>query len=203
MEKNNHLEVPNLSSDLMKDLRQIIDSARQRVAVTANAELTMMYWHIGERINREVLGNQRAEYGKRIVSMVATQLQNQYGTKEFEIRNIRRMMQFAQKIPKEQIVSQLATQLTWSHIIEVLPVKDSLAVEFYLTMSSSGRWGRNRLRKEIDSMLFERTAIATKSDELIKKELADLRDDSICLQTLMEQIRKSLEIAKDLGAEDE
>ena len=178
MEKNNHLEVPNLSSDLMKDLRQIIDSARQRVAVTANAELTMMYWHIGERINREVLGNQRAEYGKRIVSMVATQLQNQYGTKGFEIRNIRRMMQFAQKIPTEQIVSQLATQLTWSHIIEVLPVKDSLAVEFYLTMSSSGRWGRNRLRKEIDSMLFERTAIATKPDELIKKELADLRDDS-------------------------
>ena len=178
MEKNNHLEVPNLSSDLMKDLRQIIDSARQRVAVTANAELTMMYWHIGERINREVLGNQRAEYGKRIVSMVATQLQNQYGTKGFEIRNIRRMMQFAQKIPKEQIVSQLATQLTWSHIIEVLPVKDSLAVEFYLTMSSSGRWGRNRLRKEIDSMLFERTAIATRPDELIKKELADLRDDS-------------------------
>lgn len=178
MEKNNHLEVPNLSSDLMKDLRQIIDSARQRVAVTANAELTMMYWHIGERINREVLGNQRAEYGKRIVSMVATQLQNQYGTKGFEIRNIRRMMQFAQKIPKEQIVSQLATQLTWSHIIEVLPVKDPLAVEFYLTMSSSCRWGRNRLRKEIDSMLFERTAIATQPDELIKKELADLRDDS-------------------------
>ena len=178
MEKNNHLEVPNLSSDLMKDLRQIIDSARQRVAVTANAELTMMYWHIGERINREVLGNQRAEYGKRIVSMVATQLQNQYGTKGFEIRNIRRMMQFAQKIPTEQIVSQLATQLTWSHIIEVLPVKDPLAVEFYLTMSSSGRCGRNRLRKEIDSMLFERTAIATKPDELIKKELADLRDDS-------------------------
>lgn len=178
MEKNNHLEVPNLSSDLMKDLRQIIDSARQRVAVTANAELTMMYWHIGERINREVLGNQRAEYGKRIVSMVATQLQNQYGTKGFEIRNIRRMMQFAQKIPKEQIVSQLATQLTWSHIIEVLPVKDPLAVEFYLTMSSSSRWGRNRLRKEIDSMLFERTAIATQPDELIKKELADLRDDS-------------------------
>ena len=83
-------------------------------------------------------------------------------------------MQFAQKIPKEQNVSQLATQLTWSHIIEVLPVKAPLAVEFYLTMSSSGRWGRNRLRKEIDSMLFERTAIATKPDELIKKELADL-----------------------------
>jgi len=176
--KDNNMEVQGASSVLMKDLRQIIDSTRQRVAVTANAELTMMYWHIGERINREVLGNQRAEYGKRIVSTVATQLQELYGSKGFELRNIRRMMQFAQKIPNEQIVSQLATQLTWSHIIEVLPIKDSLAVEFYLTMSSSGRWGRNRLRKEIDSMLFERTAIATKPDELIKKELSELRDDN-------------------------
>ncbi len=165
-------------SVLINDLRQIIDSARERVAVTVNAELTMMYWHIGERINREILGNQRAEYGKQIVSTVATLLQSLYGTKGFEPRNIRRMMQFAQKISSEQIVSQLATQLTWSHIIEVLPIKDPLAVEFYLTMSSSNRWGRNRLRKEIDGMLFERTAIAQKPDELIKQELAELRDDN-------------------------
>ena len=59
---------------LIKDLRQIIEQARGHVAATANYELTMMYWHIGERINREVLGNQRAEYGKQIVSAVSTQL---------------------------------------------------------------------------------------------------------------------------------
>ena len=184
MEKNNHLEVPNLSSDLMKDLRQIIDSARQRVAVTANAELTMMYWHIGERINREVLGNQRAEYGKRIVSMVATQLQNQYGTKGFEIRNIRRMMQFAQKIPKEQIVSQLATQLTWSHIIEVLPVKDPLAVEFYLTMSSSGRWGRNRLRRKLTACSSSVLPLQPGLMNSSRKNLQICEMTAICLLTL-------------------
>ena len=82
--KDNHLEVQGTSSLLMKDLRHIIDFARQRVAVTANAELTMMYWHIGERINREVLGNQRAEYGKRIVSAVSTHLQELYGSKGCE-----------------------------------------------------------------------------------------------------------------------
>lgn len=49
---------------LMNDLRQIIDEARIHVASTANYELTMMYWHIGERINRDVLGNERADYGK-------------------------------------------------------------------------------------------------------------------------------------------
>ena len=69
---------------LIKDLRQIIEQARGHVAATANYELTMMYWHIGERINREVLGNQRAEYGKQIVATVARQLQEEFGRKGFD-----------------------------------------------------------------------------------------------------------------------
>lgn len=88
-------------------------------------------------------------------------------------------MQFATLFPDEQIVSQVATQLTWSHFIEVLPIKDEIAREFYITLAASERWGRDRLRKEIDGMLFERTAIATKPDELIKKELSTLRNDDV------------------------
>ena len=72
--------------NLMNDLRQIIDEARIHVASTANYELTMMYLHIGERINRVVLGNERATYGKQIVPQVATQLQNIYGHKGKERR---------------------------------------------------------------------------------------------------------------------
>ena len=72
--------------NLMSDLRQIIDEAQIHVASTANYELTMMYWHIGERINRVVLGNERATYGKQIVPQVATQLQNIYGHKGKERR---------------------------------------------------------------------------------------------------------------------
>ena len=52
------------TQSLIQDLRQIIEQARGRVAATANYALSMMYWHIGERINREVLDNKRAEYGK-------------------------------------------------------------------------------------------------------------------------------------------
>lgn len=163
---------------LMIDLRQIIDEARGRVAATANCELTMMYWHIGMRINRDILGNQRAQYGKQIVATVSRQLQLLYGTKGFETRSIRRMMQFAQRFSEEQIVSTLSTQLSWSHIIEVLPIKDSLQSEFYLTMAASQRWSVFRLRKEIDSMLYERTAIATKPDELIKQELSNIRENN-------------------------
>lgn len=171
--------VTETSSLLLQDLRQIIESARLRLASHANSELTMMYWHIGERINREVLENQRAEYGKQIVSQLATQLQEEFGSKGFELRNIRRMMQFAELFPDAIIVSQLATQLSWSHFVEVLPLKDELQREFYITMAASERWGRNQLRKEIDSMLYERTAISSKPDELIKHELINLRNNDV------------------------
>lgn len=164
---------------LFSDLCNIIEKAKNNVASKANYELTMMYWHIGERINRDVLGNQRAEYGKQIVSTVSTQLQFYFGTKGFESRNIRRMMQFASKYPNEQIVSTISTQLSWSHVIEILPLKDSLQSEFYLTMASHERWSVHQLRKEIDNMLYERTAIATKPEEIIKKELTDLRSNNV------------------------
>ena len=75
---NNETPKPIVSTavpaSLIGDLRQIIEQARKRVAFTVNSELTLMYWHIGERINREVLDNQCAEYGKQIVSTVSTQL---------------------------------------------------------------------------------------------------------------------------------
>ena len=83
---------PYNTQSLIHDLRQIIEQARGQVAATANYAQTMMYWHVGERINREVLGNQRAEYGKQIVATVARQLQEEYNTKGFDEKNIRRMI---------------------------------------------------------------------------------------------------------------
>lgn len=140
------LQTPALH--LVQDLRQIIQDARGRVAAQVNSELTLMYWHIGERINRDVLDNQRAEYGK-------------------------------------QIVAAVSTQLTWSHFIEILPLKDDLQREFYITMAAAERWSTRTLRDRIDSMLYERTAISSKPDELIHQELANLRDNDVMTPELV------------------
>ena len=172
-----HMNNNNITP-LVDDLRQIINEARNRVAVNVNAELTLMYWHIGERINREVLGNERAEYGKQIVAAVSRQLQKDFGSKGFDEKSIRRMMNFVNRFPDFQIVAQLARQLSWSHFIEILPLKDGIQQEFYLTLAASERWSTRQLRKEIDGMLFERSAISGKPNELIKKELTELRQDN-------------------------
>ena len=163
---------------LMNDLRQIIEQARHRAASTVNSELTLMNWHIGERINRDVLKNRRAEYGKQIVTAVAKQLQMEYGNKGFEERTIRRMMQFASLFPDINILTPLVTKLSWTHFLLVLPLKDELQREFYLTMAAAENWSKRTLQSKIDGMLYERTAISGKPNEIIKKELANLRNEA-------------------------
>ena len=164
---------------LFTDLCNIIDSARHRVATVANSGATLMYWGVGNRINIDVLDNKRAEYGKRIVVTVSRQLQEKYCTNEFEEKKLRRMMQFASLLSDYQIVATLSRQLSWSHFVATLPLKDEVQREFYLTMASSERWGVRTLRDRIDSMLYERTLISGKPEEFIKGELAKLRDDNV------------------------
>ena len=177
MEGNSNINQLLPIQSLISDLRQIVEQCRNRVALNVNSELTMMYWHIGERINRDVLGSHRAEYGKQIVSTVSAQLQEEFNSKGFAKRNIHRMMQFAQQFPDIKIVTTLSTQMTWSHVVEVLSLPDDIQREFYLTLAASERWSVRRMRKEIDGMLYERTAISSKPDELIKQELIKLREE--------------------------
>lgn len=160
IEKENRSVAIVSTQSLMQDLRQIIEQARGHVAATANYALTTMYWHIGERINREVLGNQRAEYGKQMVSQVARQLQEEYGSKGFEERTIRRMMQFAQMFPDFQIVSPLVTKLSWTHFLIVMPLKDELQREFYLTMAAAERW--SRAKKHHSDYCFVQKAVKSR-----------------------------------------
>lgn len=170
-------EIIKIDKILLDNLCSIIDKARQQVAVSVSNTMTMMYWHIGDTIHTYVLEGQRAVYGQQIVSTLSTKLTELYG-KDFTDRNLRRMIQFSQAFPKVEIVSTLSTKLYWSHFMEVLPLKDNLAREFYVTMAASEHWSVKRLRKEIDSMLFERTIISRKPEDFIRAELSTLRDDN-------------------------
>lgn len=60
---------------------------------SVNMELTLMYWNIGDRINHDILGLERAAYGKQIVATLSRQLTEEYGT-GFDEKSVRRMMQF-------------------------------------------------------------------------------------------------------------
>ena len=163
------------NSLLVDDIRQMIESTRSSVATAVNIGLTMLYWRIGKRINEEILMEERAEYGKEILATLGRQLTEYFG-KGFEEKNLRRMIQFADTFQEEEIVTTLSRQLSWSHFKEIIPLKDPLQREFYAEMCRIERWSVRTLRKQIDSMLFERTAISRKPEDVIQHELANLRE---------------------------
>jgi predicted nuclease of restriction endonuclease-like (RecB) superfamily len=159
---------------LIRDLRQFISETRQTVAATMNAGLTLLYWRIGNRIINETLGKERAAYGQQIVVSLARQLVQEYGP-SFGEKNLRRMMQFAEVFPQEEIVVSLIRQLSWTHFIALLPIKNPLQRDFYAELCRVEGWSVSRLRQKIDSMLFERTALSRKPEKLARKELDALR----------------------------
>jgi hypothetical protein len=72
------LPAPRVLGELTADLRSLIETTRLRVARSVNAELVMLYWEIGSRIRRDILGDARAEYGNQIVSTLSRQLTAEY-----------------------------------------------------------------------------------------------------------------------------
>lgn len=129
---------------LLHDVRQLIEQARAHVASAAKSAQTLLYWRVGERIRREVLGEARADYGEQIVSTLSTQWVQAYG-QSFGLRSLRRMVQFSEVFPDAQIVATLSRELSWSHFIEILPLKQPLEREFYAEMCRIERWGVRRL----------------------------------------------------------
>ena len=122
-----------VAGELLTDIRRMIEEVRSGVAKAVNAGLTMLYWRIGKRIGGEILKGRRAAYGKQIVATLSRQLIEEYGEGYAE-KNLRRMIQFANVFPDEAIVATLLRQLSWSHFVILLPLKDPLQREFYAEM---------------------------------------------------------------------
>jgi predicted nuclease of restriction endonuclease-like (RecB) superfamily len=161
---------------LLGDLRSLIESARIRVAGGVNAEMVLLYWDIGERVRKEILNDSRAAYGKQVVNILSDQLVMQYGT-GFTRTNLFNMIHFAEIFPDRSIVHSLSGQLSWTHFRNLIYIEDPLAREFYTEMCRLERWSVRTLQAKIQGMLFERTALSKKPEDLARMELAALRDE--------------------------
>jgi predicted nuclease of restriction endonuclease-like (RecB) superfamily len=162
-------------TSLLGDLRELIESSRRLVAATVASESVLLYWRVGRRIRVDLLHEERAGYGQQIVSTVSRELTAEYG-RGFSRPNLHRMLKLAELYPDEEIVAALAAHLNWSKCVELLQVKDELAREFYAEMCRLEGWDVRTLRSKVGGMMYERTALSKRPDELIRRELAELRE---------------------------
>jgi len=158
-EKMNYLQSDNGEHSLFNEISQLVEQSKSLVVSQANSTFTLMFWQIGRIINNSILQNKRADYGKQIVATLSRQLYEKYG-KNFEEKNLRRMLQFAEQFPNEEIVVTLSRKLSWSHFLALIPLKSRESKEFYAKEAMTGQLGVRELRSLIARKAFERIGIA-------------------------------------------
>ena len=162
---------------LFQDIRQLIDAAKQRAAVAINAELTLLYWQVGKRIQTQILQGDRAEYGKQIINALSQQLTQTYG-KGWSSRQLRQCIQFATTFPDAEKLHAVCAKLSWSHLRLLSSIEDSLKRDFYIEIAQLEKWSVRQLQDRIASMLFERTALSRKPESTIRHDLDRLRQQN-------------------------
>ena len=167
--------IPDSLLPLLTDVHHLISDAKTGLAATVNSALTLLYWRIGQRIRNETLSGERAAYGEQIVVSLAQQLEAEHG-RGFSHKNLRHMLRFAEVFDAEEIVYALSRQLSWTHLRTLIYIDDPLKRDFYLTMSRDEGWSTRTLQGRLDSMLFERTALSRKPDDVLVTELSALRE---------------------------
>lgn len=159
---------------LYSNIRQLIEQSKQRVLSIVNAEITLLYWNIGQYINENIKTDKSADYGKNILPILSAKLVEEYG-KGFSQRNLANMVKLFSLFPEKDILQTLSAKLSWSHFVELLAIGEPLKREFYYTMCINEHWSVRQLNERINSMLYERSALSKKPELTIKNDLETLR----------------------------
>ena len=156
IKQNNKIVVS--SENIFDEISHLIDKSKKQATAIINNSLTLLFWNIGLKINNHILKHKRAEYGKQIVVTLSRQLTQKYGN-NFEEKNLRRMMQFAEQFKDIEIVDSLSRHLSWSHFLILLPLKEYKAKLFYAQIVAKELCRVRELRRQIGLKVYERKAL--------------------------------------------
>jgi len=151
------MELANINSDIVRQIKDIIEQARNNVVVTVNNELLRSYWQIGKLIaDSEQAGSFNETTARHFILSLSKVLTNEFG-RGFSRSNLFNMRNFYLNYSDVQTVSG---QLSWSHYCELLAVSDKDARSFYEKECLSAHWSIRELRRQIESALFERLLLS-------------------------------------------
>lgn len=155
---------------LFDDLRRIVHSSRRRIAVSVVSESVSMYWQVGCRIKRDILKNGRGTYGDETVKKCSDFLTLEFGS-GWGYQTVRHCVRAAYTFTEAEIVYAMRTQLSWTHLRTVMSISDELKRMFYIEMAAHEHWGTRQLADKVDALLYERTAISRRPENVIRAEL--------------------------------
>ncbi len=147
--------VPEGYGDFLKSLKQRIKETQLKAAISANRELVLLYWDIGQQI----LERQDKEgWGAKIIDKLASDLKHEFpDMKGFSPRNLKYMRTFAKNYPDREFVQAVLAQITWYHNIAIFEkIKEIKEREWYIHKTIENGWSRDILVLQIESRLYHR-----------------------------------------------
>ncbi|HLC70825.1 MAG TPA: PDDEXK nuclease domain-containing protein [Candidatus Nanoarchaeia archaeon] len=152
--------------NLIENIGSLLERARGKAFIAINEILVETYWEIGRQIvEYEQEGHERAQYGTKLLEGVSADLRLRYGNRGFSERNLRKYRQFYSLY---KIQPTLSAKLSWSHYVELLEVKENLARSFYEQQCLRERWSVRELKRQINSLLFERIALSKDKEGVLE-----------------------------------
>lgn len=153
----------------MPEIEQLIEQKGRHLAQYLNTEISRLYWSIGNYIITKVEYQTYSQYGQQIIATLSQQLTEKFG-KGYSYSALTRMVKVAETF-NEEMFATLSQTLSWSHFIELISIEDTTKRLFYQQMCIAEKWSVRTLRQKEDTMLFERTVIAAKPDDVIVQSL--------------------------------
>jgi predicted nuclease of restriction endonuclease-like (RecB) superfamily len=170
---------------VIREIKEILFTARENVSKAVNNELLLAYWNIGKIIiEYEQAGSGKAEYGKQLMKTLSKELTRELG-KGFSRSNLQNMRLLYLNYP---ICQSLSGKLSFTHYCELFAVSDKNARDFYEKETINSNWSVRELKRQIDTSLFERLLLS--DGNLNKEKVLSLAKEGITY-------RKPNDILKD------
>ena len=171
-----------IEDSIYKEIKSILEQARNKVYKVANSTMVQAYWNIGRVIVEKQGGNNKAEYGTALIKNLSKKMTKEFG-KGFTVANLKNMRQFYLIFQKSYA---LRSELTWTHYRLLMRVENENARNFYIEECIKSNWSTRQLERQITTLFYERL-LSSKDKEKVSKEIYKLEP----------QIKKAEDIIKD------
>jgi predicted nuclease of restriction endonuclease-like (RecB) superfamily len=186
------LDLETLATTIQSIHQELSRQANKAV----NISLTMRNWLIGHYIAEyELRGADRAQYGETVMQRLADRLTD-LKVSACEKRRLYQYLRFFQVYPEivrstpaqfqalmeerlttdssnvrsltAQLDGGLIQQLSYTHIELLVPLESEQKRSFYQAQCIAGSWSVRQLKRQINSLLYERSQLSTDQQKLAK-----------------------------------
>ena len=159
-------EIENM--EIVKNVIDLLENARKKVVMAVNQTMVLTYFEIGRMIvEEEEKGENRAEYGKKILKILSKKLTEKY-KKGFSLTNLKQIRSFYLVYSEKGQTLSDQFKLSWLHYVKLSRISNPDERKFYEIEAVKNNWSLRELERQFDSALYTRLSLSRDKDKVLE-----------------------------------